>query len=268
MDVVFLHAPKGSKNAHLYIARSDGSRRRRIDRTDEEKQDPEASPDGSRVAYRSLARGDYSDTPLLVLEVDSGRAMSLTIRSGVRGFGPSWSPDGRMLAVAGKRRGGVAESLWLMRPDGSAARPVPLPRFEVQYPSWSPDGGSIAFTAVEQGGFAIYTVSPDGTDLERLTQLGGNANTPSWSPDGRRIAYGDGDAGIFVMNRDGSGKRLVTRDGGAPLSWAPGPLILYGCTGDGGRFATCGVEPDGGSPRELLGGLDAGFAAWLPRTST
>jgi len=265
MDVVFLHAPKGSKNAHLYVARSDGTGRRRIDDSDEEKQDPEASPDGSRIGYRSLARGDYSDTPVLVLDVDSGRTVNLTRRSGVRGFGPTWSPDGRMLAVAGKRRAGETETLWLMRPDGSAARPVPLPGFEAQYPAWSPDGASIAFTAVEQGGFAIYTVSPDGTDLERLTDLGGNANTPSWSPDARQIAYGDGDAGIFVMNRDGSDKRLVTRDGGAPLSWAPGPLILYGCTRDGGRFATCGVEPPTGSPHELLDGLDAGFAAWLPR---
>ena len=168
-----------------------------------------------------------------------------------------------MLAVAGKRMVSDVEGLWLMGPDGSAARRVRLPRFEVQYPAWAPDGRSIAFTAVERGGFAIYTASPDGTGLKRLTPLGGSANTPSWSPDGQQIAYGEGDAGIFVMDRDGGHKRLVTRDGGSPLSWAPGPSILYGCK-RGSRFTSCGALGDG-SRRVLLGGLDSGFAAWRPR---
>ena len=104
MDVVFLHAPKGSKNAHLYVARSDGTGRRRIDDSDEEKQDPEASPDGSRIGYRSLARGDYSDTPVLVLDVDSGRTVNLTRRSGVRGFGPRGA---RMAACSPWRESGA-----------------------------------------------------------------------------------------------------------------------------------------------------------------
>jgi len=259
-EIVFAHLSPGSRNAHLFVARADGSRLRRIDRTDDEKQDPEVSPDGSKVAYRSLARGDYTDTPLLVLNVRTGRATSLTKRSRVRGFGPTWRPDGRMLAVAGKRARTDNEGLWLMRPDGSSARRARLPRFEVQYPAWAPDGRSIAFTAVEQKGFAIYTAAPDGTGLKRLTPLGGSANTPSWSPDGRQIAYGEGEAGIFVMNRDGSRKRRVRRDGGSPLTWAPGPSILYSCR-RGARFATCGGLPDG-SREELLGGLDSGFAAW------
>src|SRR5207302_8310409 len=58
----------------------------------------------------------------------------------------------------------------------------------------APNGGvRIAFVAPEGD---VYTITPDGTALTRLTDRGGPSDSerrsvhfwPSWSPDGRRIA--------------------------------------------------------------------------------
>ena len=58
-------------------------------------------------------------------------------------------------------------------------------------PDWSPDGSRIAFHSdLEEGGvFEIYSMRPDGTDLNRLTDLGEMNWDPSWSSDGQNIVF-------------------------------------------------------------------------------
>ncbi|HEX2906139.1 MAG TPA: hypothetical protein VHO69_04720 [Phototrophicaceae bacterium] len=68
--------------------------------------------------------------------------------------------------------------------------------------------GRIVFSSNRDGQFEIYTVNPDGTDLQRLTQNDSADLSPSWSPDGKQIAFFSDVAStfysdIFVMNTDG-----------------------------------------------------------------
>jgi Tol biopolymer transport system component len=125
--------------------------------------------------------------------------------------------------------------------------------------------GRIVFTSVRDGDMDIYSMNGDGSDVRRLTNLPGPDGGPFFSPDGTKIVFrgrhpADGPeleeyfgllkkgiwkpAGldVFVMNRDGSGLRPVTKGlGGA--NWAP-----Y-WTPDGKRiiFASNMKDPRGGN---------------------
>lgn len=94
-------------------------------------------------------------------------------------------------------------------------------------PFWSPDGKRIVFTRkVDAVNFDIFTIRPDGGDLQRLTTNRGNDGHAVWTADGR-ILWSTGMYGfreeaalydntfqpygqIMVMNADGTGKRLLT----------------------------------------------------------
>jgi len=114
------------------------------------------------------------------------------------------SPRRRGPARPSRRTGRTARS---RSGDGSTARTRPEPssrsgrtaraRKQVTHPEsgvedggpdWSPDGSLIAF---QRSGnpYAVYTVKPDGSDLQRLTQPDEDGSGMSFLPDGKRIVY-------------------------------------------------------------------------------
>jgi len=264
-QLAFMHRPEGAAEPDLYVANANGSDLVRLDELRGDEQTPNWSPDGRRVAIRWVPR-DYDDTPLLIIDTETSRILDLTKRTGLRGFSPSWSPDGKWLVTAARRRSDERLAVFVMRADGSRVRRITPGDREAQYATWSPAGDRIAFTYVEDGGFDLFTIRPDGRGLRRLTTDGarGQNNWAMWSPDGTRIAWGKGDE-IWVMNADGSDKRFVTREGGVPAAWPPGPYIAFGCQAADDVTSVCAIDPEDRGLTRLLGGMDAGFPGWRPR---
>ncbi|AQR73386.1 amidohydrolase family protein [Sphingomonas sp. LM7] len=110
-------------------------------------------------------------------------------------------------------------------PTGASIREIPI---RVSEGSWmdldvSPDGTMIAFALLGD----LYTMPITGGTPTRIAEGLAWEVQPRFSPDGRRIAFtsdrGGGD-NIWVMNRDGSDKRQVTKEEFRLLnqpSWSP-----------------------------------------------
>lgn len=82
---------------------------------------------------------------------------------------------------------------------------------------WSPVDYRIAFVSSSSGGDEIYTIRPDGSELQRLTFNDWEWDKhPSWSPDGTQIVFWSNRETarrqIWIMNADGSGQRNLSNN--------------------------------------------------------
>jgi Tol biopolymer transport system component len=180
---------------------------------------------------------------------------------------PTWSPDGRFVAFA---RGGkivVANTRGrIVRRFGSlGADPV-----------WSPDGSRIAYAAGARAS-RIVVANRKGRTLTSISTGKNVASGPTWSPNSRRLAYAEqleierpGQAGsnrVFVVNADGSGRRLLVGAAAEP-AWSPdGSRIAY--VAFASRFAETGqvavIGVDGADSRRVTTGDQPETGpAWSP----
>ncbi len=83
----------------------------------------------------------------------------------------------------------------------------------------------IAFVSRTDDQWDLYLMDADGSDVQRLTEVGASfLPNPSWSPDGRRIVYDRcfslGTCTVVAMNDDGSWATTLFEHGAEP-SWSP-----------------------------------------------
>ena len=176
---------------------------------------------------------------------DGSAYEALTDGSVHSGF-PSYSADGRYLVF----RVWGQDNMGLRVMDLTTKSVRVLTKEVDNLPFWSPDGRLIVFTRKTSAtNFDVCTVRPDGTGLKTLTTSGANDGHAVWTADGRILwssgMYGFRDEAaiydntfqpygqIFVMNADGSGKRIITdslwEDFDAALHPQPVPPELRRC---------------------------------------
>ena len=131
-------------------------------------------------------------------------------------------------------------------------------------PSPSPDGRRVAYVAERPipGDFDLYSMRPDGSDVQSLTRNSLGEDDPAWSPDRTRVAFvrrfgltGD----IRVMTAGGATSRSL--GAGFHPAWSPdGRRLAF--TRDGDLYT---VAADGGDAHLLVGGPTVDFdPAWSP----
>ncbi len=189
---------------------------------------PAWSPTGARVAFVRYSDGN---TGLWVVDADGAGLQRLTTTESSDGdieshYDPAWSPDGKQLALQlytfDYEQGSGRESIATVDAAPGATATVIVPGTSGarhSQPVWSPDGTRIAFVTAVVGTAAvnedIWTVSPTGDELQRVTSSGGYKASVDWSPDSSMLVYQDGRgeaAEIAVVDRDGGTPRRLTNN--------------------------------------------------------
>jgi len=224
------------------------------------------SPDGTHLIFQAT-RGDYPCDQIFTMTIDGAGLRRVSTGTGRTTCG-FFYPGGRELLLASTHETSAAcpprpsfsrGYVWPIHPgyeiyranaDGSNLRALTnSPGYDAEA-TIAPDG-LIVFTSVRDGDMEIYSMKGDGSDVRRLTNRVGPDGGPFFSFDGRRIAFRGRTLGagpelddyrallqeglwrpteleLFVMDRDGSSLRQVTRLGGANFapSWHPGGTRL------------------------------------------
>lgn len=127
--------------------------------------------------------------------------------------------------------------------------------------------GRIAFQMRRNFIWDIYTVAADGSDLRNLTKSAEDDVYPAWSRDSRHLAFVSARApgGLYVMNADGSGRRLLYSGLSVEhLTWSPdGNRLAFAASGNGREIYV--INGDGTGARRLTEGS---APDWSPDGST
>ena len=228
---------------------------------------PRVSPDGKTLAF-GRSSGSEKQTALFVMPMNGGEPVRLTEGEGVGRF--DWTPDGQEILYPQQDTSGLRVFRIVASP-GHRAAAVPNIPIGVNMLSVSPTRDGRTFRVALAWGQSdiglrlvdLQSVTPAGIfateapfcDATRIDMPG------RLSRDGRHVAFAsdrNGEAQIWVADRDGSGLRSVSRltDGFENVgSWSPdGRYVAVSGTVHGNTDIFI-VSVEGSSSRRLTEGL-------------
>lgn len=169
--------------------------------------------------------------------------------------------------------------LFVIPADGGSPRQLTSGPFDHRgAPDWTPDSKALVLSANrhEDSDYQplndeIYELKLEDRSIKQLTERKGPDNNPAVSPDGRSIAYLGFDdryqgyqvTRLYVMNRDGSGARVLTgsfdRDVSSPVWGADGKGIYFSYDDQGiTKVALAALDSKVETLSSGVGGTDLG----------
>jgi Tol biopolymer transport system component len=177
--------------------------------------------DGFHSEFRKAGDRVEGGAQIAIINADGSGFEELTSGADNNAF-PSYSPDGSRIVFRSFGKDG--QGLRIMNLETKAV--TTLTSEYDNFPLWSPRGDLITFARQIDGAYDIFTITPDGTSLKRLTSGKGNDAHMSWSFDGESIAFASSRMGfkdevaytdapqpygeIFVMRYDGTHVEQLT----------------------------------------------------------
>ena len=222
------------------------------------------SPDGKHVAFVSTK--DYGESQLIVSNPDGSDERILVTRASGEGFsieGPSWSPDGKIMAIAAGMPGSTQSWTVLgVTLNSLEVKPLTQHRWDVLgRVEWFRDGSGMALIAMQQGELKgqIWRLSYPSGETHRLTNDLGDYGYLNMTADSSVLVatLRQKSSNIWVAaNGDASKARQLTfsnngDEGRSGMAWTPEGNIVY-CTNGGGEHSNIwSVNSDGTNPRQL-----------------
>jgi Tol biopolymer transport system component len=186
-----------------------------------------------------------------------GDPVTFPASSSFSDVGPSMSSDGKRVAFATDRDGGMNE-IWVSNIDGTGLRPLARGANQpVDHgsPRWSPDDKRIAFDGRGSDGVQhVFVVDAEGGLARQLDSGSQPGQRPAWSADGKWIYFNSSREGVPQIHRipaaGGSSEQVTQKGGAAPVVSLDGTTLYYFRPTDEGR--TLFAAPIAGGPERPI----------------
>ena len=151
---------------------------------------PQWSPDSTKIAFDA---SNFTSNALFVYALDQPKAGQLLDQVPV--FAPDWSPDGGSLLFSAPSGAASLSQIFTVGADGGNPREITSSDVSKGLPRWSPDGSVVAFAGtifipvasirpMILHNLAVYTMKPDGTGEQALTDVAQDAWLLGWCVSG------------------------------------------------------------------------------------
>lgn len=149
--------------------------------------DARPSPDSKYIVLNLRRFDDLNRLDIILLEVGTGKQITLYGRASTRALSPKWSPDGKWISFVSQESG--REELFLIKPDGEGLHQLTRAGWDVFQYEWSPDGKQILAVVNRNGAFELVLIETSSGKLSELRGGAGIHSNPNWAKDGSFITF-------------------------------------------------------------------------------
>ena len=167
----------------LIVSDYDGENQQTIASSDEPLMSPAWSPDAQSLAYVSF---ESKASAIYVQTLRTGERKRVSARAGINGA-PSWSPDGKTLALTLSRKDGDVDVYTLDLNSQVLTRMTFDPGIDTE-PTWSSDGKKLYFNSDRAGGPQIYEIDVASPNRATRVSFEGSYNARPRVVAGRQAA--------------------------------------------------------------------------------
>jgi dipeptidyl aminopeptidase/acylaminoacyl peptidase len=149
--------------------------------------DARPSPDGKFILFNLRRFDDLNRLDIVLLEVATGKQITLYGKPSTRATSPKWSPDGKWISFISQETG--REELYLIKPDGEGLHPLTNAGQDIFQYEWSPSARQMLVVVNRGGSFELTLLETESSQRSDLRSGPGAYANPNWAKDESYITF-------------------------------------------------------------------------------
>ncbi len=145
------------------------------------------SPDGKSIVYILRRIDDLNRLDVVLLEVETGKSITLYGKPSTRALSPKWSPNGKWIAFIAQET--ERDEIYLVGPNGEGLHQLTNTGHDVTQFEWAPNSQQLAVIFNRSGAFDLSLVETETGAIVDLRSGAGIHSNPNWAQDGSFITF-------------------------------------------------------------------------------